>query len=76
MMQTNEVAQLENENTQDYVKFLVFLKMGSGRSLTKAFKQYYETTEEVSQTWQTLADKYQWQDRAAQYDRAVQQAKK
>jgi len=76
MTQVAEAVQLENENMQDYVKFLVFLKMGSGRSLSKAFQQYYETSGEVSSTWQTLADKNQWVDRAAQYDQAAQGAKK
>lgn len=76
MTQAAEAVQLENENMQDYIKFLVFMKMGSGRSLNKAFQQYYETTGEVSPAWATLADKNQWVDRAAQYDQAVQVAKK
>ncbi len=76
MTQAIRAIQLENETAQDYVKFLVFLGMGANRSLNKAFKQYYETTDEVSSAWRTLADKYQWTDRAAQYDQAGQHAKK
>jgi fructoselysine-6-P-deglycase FrlB-like protein len=61
--------QLENEPTQDYIKFLVFLGMGSSRSLNKAYKQYYETTNEVSEAWRTLAGKYRWAERASEHDK-------
>jgi len=61
--------QLENESKQDYLKFLVFVGMGSNRSLNKAYRQFYETTSEVSQAWRTLADKYRWTERASEYDK-------
>jgi fructoselysine-6-P-deglycase FrlB-like protein len=63
------VEQLENESKQDYIKFLVFVAMGSTRTLNKAYRQFYETTHDVSQAWRTLADKYQWVERAADYDK-------
>jgi hypothetical protein len=61
--------QLDNEPTQDYIKFLVFLGMGTNRSLNKAYKQYYETTNDVSETWRMLADKYRWTERASEHDK-------
>jgi hypothetical protein len=61
--------QLADEPTQDYIKFLVFVGMGSNRSLNKAYRQFYETTNEVSQAWRKLADKYRWTERASDYDR-------
>ncbi len=64
-----EVEQLENESKQDYIKFLVFVGMGSNRSLNKAYRQFYETSNDVSQAWRTLADKYRWVERAADYDK-------
>lgn len=69
-------AQLQNESMNDYVKFLVFLQMGSGRTLNQAYKRYYETTDEVSQRWHTLADENRWTDRALEYDKATPPAKK
>ena len=65
------VGQLENEPMQDYVKFLVFLRLGSGRSLDRAFKQYYETNNDVSKTWRALAEQYQWTKRASAHDEAT-----
>ena len=62
------VGQLENESIQDYVKFLVFLQLGSSRSLDKAFQKYYDSTDGVSKTWRTLAVQYQWVQRASEYD--------
>jgi hypothetical protein len=68
-LQKPMVAQLENESKQDYLKFLVFVGMGVNRTLNKAFRQFYETTNEASRTWHTLADKYQWTERASEYDK-------
>jgi hypothetical protein len=62
------VKQLDTESLTDYVKLRTFLKMGPGRTLDKAFKQYYETTHEVSQVWIDLAEKHQWVRRTAEYD--------
>ncbi len=71
MTQQKRLAeQLEGEPTQDYIKFLVFVGMGSSRTLNKAYRQFYETTNEVSQAWRTLADKYRWTERALDYDKA------
>ncbi len=61
--------QLAGEPTPDYIKFLVFVGMGSNRSLDKAYRQFYETTNGVSQAWRTLADKYRWAERASDYDK-------
>jgi hypothetical protein len=61
--------QLKGEPTQDYIKFLVFVSMGTQRSLNKAYKQYYETTHEVSEAWRVLADKYRWEERASAHDK-------
>ncbi len=61
--------QLQGEPTQDYIKFLVFVSMGTHRSLNKAYKQYYETTNEVSEAWRVLADKYHWEERASEHDK-------
>ncbi len=61
--------QINGEPTQDYIKFLVFVSMGTQRSLTKAYKQYYETTNEVSEAWRVLADKYHWAERALEHDK-------
>lgn len=63
------MGQLENESMQDYVKFLVFLRLGSSRSLDKAYQQYYESTNEVSSTWRALAVQYRWSERASEYDK-------
>jgi hypothetical protein len=60
--------QLDNEPTQDYIKFLVFLGMGTTRSLNKAYQQYYETTNEVPARWQRLAEQYRWTERASEHD--------
>ena len=66
------VQQLENETMQDYVKFLVFVGLGSGRSLSQAYTKYYEynTNNEVSPAWRNLATKFRWVDRAAEHDTA------
>ncbi len=61
--------QLKDEPTQDYIKFLVFVSLGKQRSLDKAYQQYYETTNEVSQAWRVLADKYRWVERASEHDK-------
>ncbi len=61
--------QLNGEPTQDYIKFLVFVSMGTQRSLNKAYKQYYETTNEVTEAWRALADKYHWVERASAHDK-------
>ena len=61
--------QLVDEPTPDYIKFLVFVGMGSQRTLNKAYRQFYETNNEVSQAWRKLADKYQWVERASDYDK-------
>jgi hypothetical protein len=63
------MEQLKNESTQDYVKFLVFLRMGSSRSMDQAFKQYYETSKAVTQGWYTLAEQYSWAERVLEYDK-------
>ena len=63
------VEQLADEPTQDYIKFLVFVGMGTSRSLDKAYRQYYETTNDVSELWRKLADKFRWIDRASDYDK-------
>jgi hypothetical protein len=63
------VEQLDNEPTQAYIKFLVFVNMGTNRSLNRAYRQHYETTSEVSETWLRLADKYRWTERASEYDK-------
>jgi hypothetical protein len=63
------VEQLETESKQDFIKFLVFVGLGSTRTLNKAYRQFYETSNNVSQTWRILADKYQWAERAADYDK-------
>jgi hypothetical protein len=63
------VEQLADETTQDYIKFLVFVGMGTTRSLNKAFKQFYETTSDVSERWRKLADQYHWSERASDYDK-------
>jgi hypothetical protein len=63
------VEQLENEPKQDYIKFLVFVGMGSNRSLSKVYRQFYETTNDVSQAWRDLADKFRWAERASDYDK-------
>ncbi len=63
------VEQLADEPTTDFIKFLVFVGMGSNRTLNKAYRQFYETTNEVSQTWRNLADKYRWAERASDYDK-------
>ena len=70
MVEQKAVAeQLKDEPTQDYIKFLVFASMGTHRSLNKAFQQYYETANEVSDTWRALADKYRWVERASEHDK-------
>ena len=61
--------QLKDEPTQDYIKFLVFVSLGKQRSLDKAYQQYYETTNEVSEAWRVLADKYRWAERASEHDK-------
>ncbi len=61
--------QIKGESTQDYIKFLVFVSMGTHRSLNQAYKQYYETTNEVSEAWRVLADKYHWAERASEHDK-------
>ena len=66
------VEQLENEPTQDYIKFIVFTEIGSSRTMNKAFKQFYETTGEVSQAWLKLAEKYHWEERASNYDKRTE----
>jgi hypothetical protein len=63
------VEQLKNEPTQDYIKFHVFLRLGSSRSISMAYKQYYETNKDVSQLWYTLAEQYSWTERVAEYDK-------
>jgi hypothetical protein len=63
------VKQLADEPTPDYIKFLVFVGMGSNRTLNKAYRQFYETNNEVSQAWRKLADKYRWDERASDYDK-------
>lgn len=63
------VEQLKNEPTQDYVKFLVFLRMGSARSMDQAFKQYYETSKGVTKGWYTLAEQYSWAERISEYEK-------
>ncbi|HLY24913.1 MAG TPA: hypothetical protein VKQ72_01145 [Aggregatilineales bacterium] len=60
--------QLKNEPMQDYIKFLVFAEMGSGRSLSKAFRQYYESKDDPSKMWIGLSEQYRWGERAAKYD--------
>jgi hypothetical protein len=65
--------QLKDEPTQDYIKFLVFVSMGAHRSLNKAFQQYYETGNQVSDTWRALADKYRWTERATEHDKGSTQ---
>ncbi len=62
--------QLKDEPTQDYIKFLVFVSLGRQRSLDKAYQQYYETTNGVSEAWRVLADKYRWVERASAHDKA------
>lgn len=70
MIQSKAVmSQLANEPMQDYIKFLIFLRMGTNRSISKAFKQYYETTTDVSKAWYTLAEQYAWDARVAEYDK-------
>jgi hypothetical protein len=63
------VEQLKDEPAQDYIKFLVFLRMGTNRSIDQAYKQYYETNKGVSQLWQTLAKQYSWEERVTEYDK-------
>ena len=77
MAQVKIVAeQLKSESMNDYVKFLVFLQIGSNRSLDEAYKRYYETNEQVSERWQTLSKDNRWVDRAVQYDKAAEHAPK
>lgn len=68
LMEAKTVKQLEGEHTQDYIKFLVYMRMGSTRSLERAYQTYYETKDKVSNLWQTLSTKYRWDERAAEYD--------
>ncbi len=68
---TTTVESLEGESKSDYLKFRVFLALGTNRSLDKAYKAYYETNHEVSALWQNLADKYHWVDRAAEHDKSA-----
>lgn len=64
-------AQLKDEPTQDYIKFLVFVGMGPDRTLDKAFQQYYETANQVSDAWRVLAEKYRWVERALEHDKGL-----
>lgn len=72
-MANNKVAakQLKDEPMQDFIKFLVFLDLGSTRTLSAAFKKYYEydTSREVSALWQLLAEKYHWTARVSEYEK-------
>jgi hypothetical protein len=70
------VEQLANETMQDYIKFNVFVKLGSNRTLSKAFEAFYETTNQVSQLWRDLAVKNNWDARASEYDKASQTVKR
>jgi len=65
------VGQLDNESMQDFIKFRIFVGLGSGRSLDKAYKTYYETSGELSPLWNTLADKNKWEARAAEFDKGA-----
>jgi hypothetical protein len=65
------VGQLDNESMQDFIKFRIFVGLGSTRSLDKAYKTYYETSNELSPLWNTLADKNQWEARAAEFDKGA-----
>ena len=69
------VGQLDQETMQDYIKFRVFLALGASRSLTVAFKKYYETNNEASPMWLALANKFHWADRALEHDKASQPSK-
>ncbi len=69
------VEQIDGESRQDYIKFYVFVEMGTNRSLDKAYKMFYETTKEVTSSWRTLADKYHWMERASEYDKMMQASK-
>ena len=72
MAQTKIVVdQLENESMQDFIKFLVFLELGSTRTLNLAYTKYYEynAAHAVSVTWQALAEKYRWVARASEYEK-------
>ena len=73
---TTTVGPLEGESKSDYIKFRVFLTLGANRTLDKAFKAYYETTQKVSPLWQVLADKNNWVARASEHDKASQPAGK
>ena len=71
MAQTKIVVdQLENESMQDFIKFLVFLELGATRTLSLAYKKYYEydTSHEASQAWHTMAEKYRWTSRVTAYE--------
>ncbi|HVO42541.1 MAG TPA: hypothetical protein VMT34_07955 [Aggregatilineales bacterium] len=70
--------QLENESLQEYVKFLVFLGLGSSRDLDRAYDKYYEyeSTRKASSEWHALAERYHWTDRATVYDKAVKVSSK
>ena len=59
--------QLKNEPMQDYIKFLVYVDVGS-RNLDKAYRQYYETQDEASEVWHKLSAEYRWDERAAKFD--------
>ncbi len=63
------IKQLDDESMQDYIKFLVFAETGTNRNLNQVFQKYYETTNQVSQTWQALAQQYRWEERASEYDK-------
>jgi len=71
MVQTKIVAEkLDNEPMQDFIKFLVFLEMGSTRTLSLAYKKYYEydMAHEVSAPWLALAEKNRWVARVTEYE--------
>jgi hypothetical protein len=70
-----EVQQLENETRQDYIKFCVFVGMGSQRTIIDAYRLFYETEKPVSNSWRTISEQNKWFERASEYDKALHSQK-